>query len=100
MRPILGKTKWWEKKAKENLETKKHYKAWCVIKRVKNFQHDINKWEGVYSYEYVAVGRSNAPEYYDPARGKLRKATHVDHLTRAEAIAMAKMLNFVGEVEE
>lgn len=99
MRPILGKTKWWEKKAKENLETKKHYKNWCVIKRIKSAQHDVNKWEPDYYYEYLAVARSNAPEYYH-VTGKLKKSTHVDNLTQAEAVAMAKMLNFVGEIDE
>lgn len=97
MRPLK---KWWEKKAKENLETKKHYKQWCVIARIKNVRHDPNKWEGVYEYEYLPVVRSNAPEYYDPETGKLTKSVRVDNLTQAEAYAMAKMLNFVGEVEE
>ena len=97
MRPLK---KWWEKKAKENLEIKKHYKSWCVIKRITSVRHDPNKWESAYDYEYVPLVRGNAPEYYDPERGRLRKAVHVDNLTQAEAIAMAKMLNFVGEVEE
>jgi hypothetical protein len=94
---MWGKKKWWETKTKENQTDDRHYKPWCVIKRVKNFQHDINKWEGVYSYEYVAVGRSNAPEYYDPQTMKLVKSVYVDNLTKAEAIAMAKMLNFVAD---
>lgn len=97
MRPMK---KWWEKKAHENLEVKKHYKDWCVIKRMTNMRHVPNKWEAEYDYEYVASARSNALEWYDPTTGKLTKSTHVDNLTRAEAIAMAKMLNFVGEVDE
>ena len=71
MRPILGKTKWWEKKAKENLETKKHYKAWCVIARIKNMRHVPTKWRIEYEYEYVAVTRGNAPEYYDHNTGNV-----------------------------
>ena len=97
MRPLK---KWWEKKAHENLETKQHYKDWCVIRRVTNVRHDPNRWEASYDYEYLAVSRGNAPEYYDNTRGKIRKSTHVDNLTQAEAVAMAKMLNFVGEVDE
>lgn len=102
MRPILGKTKWWEKKPKENQTDNKHYKSWCVIARIKNIRHVPSKWGAEYEYEYMAVTRSNAPEYYDPERGKLRKALKVDHLTKAEAIAMAKMLNFThaGEFYE
>ena len=94
MRPLK---KWWEKKSVDNAKSNSHYKNWCVIKRVKNFQHDINKWEGVYSYEYVAVGRSNAPEWYDPQTMKIVKSVYIDNLTKAEAIAMAKMLNFVAD---
>lgn len=97
MRPLK---KWWEKKAHENLEVKRHYKDWCVIRRVTYVHHNVNKWKADYEYEYLAVVRSNAPEYYDPNTGKIRKSAHVDNLTQAEAIAMAKMLNFVGEVEE
>lgn len=97
MRPMK---KWWEKKAHENLEAKKHYKAWCVIRRVTYMHHNINKWEPDFEYEYVATARSNAPEWYDPTTDKLTRSAHVDNLTQAEAIAMAKMLNFVGEVEE
>lgn len=99
MRPLK---KWWEKKAKENLEVKQHYKNWCVIKRVKSVLRNHTKWEPdyEYEYEYLAIVRGNAPEYYDNETGKIRKSTHVDNLTQAEAIALAKMLNFVGEVEQ
>jgi len=97
MRPLK---KWWEKKAKKNLATKKHYKAWCVIRRVKSVRQNPQKWEPDYEYEYLAVGRSNAPEYYDNTTGKIVKSAHVDNLTKEEAYAMAKMLNFVGEVEQ
>ena len=99
MRPLK---KWWEKKAHENLEVKQHYKSWCVIRRVTNVRYDTNKWVSNYDYdyEYLAIVRSNAPEYYDNETGKIRKSTHVDNLTQAEAIAMAKMLNFVGEIDE
>lgn len=97
MKPLK---KWWEKKSVDNAKSNSHYKNWCVIRRISNLRHDPNKWISAFEYEYVAVVRSNAPQYYEPATGMFNDSVHVDKLTKEEAFAMAKMLNFVGEVEE
>jgi hypothetical protein len=100
MRPMLGKTKWWEKKAIENKADSKHYKTWCVIERITNMRHVQNKWEAEFDVEYVAVAWDNVPAVVDFTTNMFVKRPHIGNLTREEAVAMAKMLNFVGKVEE
>ena len=86
---------WWQKKAKENQADKSHYKNWCVIKVVVRRLHDPNTWNVRYIEEYRAVGKGNAPQYYDNETGKLKKDIEIDNLTKHEAIACAKGLNFL-----
>lgn len=86
---------WWQKKATDNNQPdKSHYKNWCVIKVAVAYRHDPTKWAGVYTYQYRAVGKVNAPQYYDPETGKLTRGVEVDNLTKQEAYAVAKGLNF------
>ena len=99
MKPMLGKPKWWERKTVENAKFKSHYKAWCVIRQMNNMR--VTRSGGFeFEWKYVAIGKCNVPEYYDSETMKLKQAIHVDNLTQAEAVAMAKMLNFVGKDEE
>ena len=95
MRPMLGKTKWWEKKAVENKAESKHYKTWCVIKKAKFAPNTLD-----IHIVYKAVSWDNVPEVVDRETGRFTKQFHIKDLTRAEAVAMAKMLNYVGEVIE
>ncbi|NCX56649.1 MAG: hypothetical protein EBW87_05565 [Burkholderiaceae bacterium] len=97
MKPMLGKAKWWEKKTVENAKFKSHYKAWCVIERVSGMRP--TKDGLLFDIEYVAVGKCNVPQYYDPETMTFKQGIHVDNLTKEEAFAMAKMLNFVGKDE-
>jgi hypothetical protein len=90
--------KWWEKKSVENAKSKSHYKNWCVIRRVNNMR--ATRSGGFeFEWQYVAVSKWNVPERYDVESNQFKQAIHVDKLTKEEAFAMAKMLNFVGEVE-
>jgi hypothetical protein len=89
------KKPWWSKKADENKGLNTHRKDWCVIKVATGFKPDINTWEGIYFYEYRAVAKSNAPKWYDPARGKYEANIEVDNLTKHEAHCVAKGLNFL-----
>ena len=86
---------WWVKKAKDLQADKPHYKNWCVIKVAVAYRHDPSRWSGVYTYQYRAVGKANAPQYYDPETGKLTRGVEVDNLTKQEAYACAKGLNFL-----
>jgi hypothetical protein len=98
MKPMLGKPKWWERKTVENAKFKSHYKAWCVIRRANmRLVSGSGFW---FEYKYVAVSKWNVPERYDVESKQFKQVIHVDKLTKEEAVAMAKMLNFVGEVEE
>ena len=91
------KKPWWVKKSVERSEEKTHYKNWCVIKVAVETKYDANKWSPVVTYKHKALVKSNAPEYYDPNTGKLKKVTVLDNLTQAEAIACAKGLDFFEE---
>lgn len=93
MRPMLGKTKWWEKKAVENKAESKHYKTWCVIKKLTHSPNTFNL-----HVVYKAVAWDNVPDLVDRETGRLTKRPYIKDLTRAEAVAMAKMLNFTEEV--
>lgn len=87
---------WWQKKAKDNNEAEKsHYKNWCVIKVVVGYKATQKFGEFIYNYQYRAVGKSNAPQYYDNETGKLTKDIEVDNLTKHEAHCVAKGLNFL-----
>ena len=87
---------WWQRKATDNQTDPSHRKTWCVIKLTGFLRQDINgRVIGVDPARYVAVGKSNAPQYYDPTTGKLKKAIEVNNLTKQEAIACAKGLNFL-----
>ena len=92
MRPMLGKKKWWEKKAVENKAESKHYKNWCVIRHLRHSPNTFNL-----HVVYKAVAWDNVPESIDLDTGRYVKQPHIKDLTRAEAVAMAKMLNFVEE---
>jgi hypothetical protein len=54
----------------------------------------------LFDVEYVAVGKCNVPQHYDVQSNQFIQVIHVDKLTKEEAFAMAKMLNFVGKDEE
>ena len=86
---------WWVKKAKDLQADKTHYKNWCVIKVLVSKVNNTHGWSVHYTEEYRAVGRMNAPQYYDPETGKLTKSVEVDNLTKHEAICVAKGLNFL-----
>ena len=89
---------WWQSKANDNegkhVKDLPYAKNWCVIKVAVGYRHLPNQWDPVYTYQYKAVGRANAPQFYDPETGKLKKYTEMDNLTKQEAIACAKGLNF------
>lgn len=85
---------WWQRKSKDNQTDKSHYKDWCVIKVAVGFRHVPHQWDAVYMYKYKACARLNAPQHFDEF-GKLRKAIEVDNLTKHEAHAVAKGLNFL-----
>ena len=53
-----------------------------------------NSWMPEAVYEHRAVGRANAPQYWNEERQKFETSAVVDHLTKQEAIAVAKGLNF------
>lgn len=96
------KQPWWVKKAKERKEEKTHYKNWCVIKLHvghKPFVVIGGSFVADAIYEYRAVGRMNAPQYFDPETGKLKKSIEVDNLTKHEAYCVAKGLNFLDDGE-
>jgi hypothetical protein len=89
---------WWVKKAKDLQADKTHYKNWCVIKVVVGYgdiRTTLNGLEADAIFKYRAVGRMNAPQYYDDETGKLKKSIEVDNLTKHEAICVAKGLNFL-----
>jgi hypothetical protein len=89
------KKPWWQKKAKDNNEAENsHYKSWCVIKVAVGYRHDVNSWSAVYTFEYKAVAKINAPMMYDE-KNKLKKQIEVDNLTKHEAHCVAKGLNFL-----
>lgn len=90
---MWGKKKWWETKAIENKAESKHYKTWCVIKQMKYSPNML-----VINIVYKAVSWDNVPESIDLDTGRYVKQPHIKDLTRAEAVAMAKMLNFTEEV--
>ena len=87
---------WWQKKAGDNegkhAKDLPYAKNWCVIK-VARLHYGLHNWNHEVYYTYRAVGRSNAPQYYDD-HGKLKKSIEVDNLTKHEAICVAKGLNF------
>ena len=90
---MWGKKKWWETKAIENKAESKHYKTWCVIKQMRSCPNTL-----VINIVYKAVAWDNVPEVVDRETGRFTKQFHIKDLTRAEAVAMAKMLNFTEEV--
>jgi hypothetical protein len=85
---------WRSKKAEDNQGFKTHYKDWCVIKVAVGYRHDVNSWNAVYTFEYRAVAKINAPMMYDE-NNKLKKQIEVDNLTKHEAHCVAKGLNFL-----
>lgn len=89
---MWGKKKWWETKAIENKAESKHYKTWCVVKQAR---YSPNM--GLHIV-YKASSWDNVPDLVDRETGRLTKRPHIKDLTRAEAVAMAKMLNFTEEV--
>lgn len=91
-----SKQPWWSKKAKENQTDKSHYKDWCVIRVAVGFRHLPNQWDAVYTFQYKAVAKLNAPLMYD-ANGKIGKPIEVDNLTKHEAHCVAKGLNFLDK---
>ena len=91
-----NKQPWWSKKSKENQTDHSHYKDWCVIKVSVGYRHDVNSWSPVYTFEYRAVAKINAPTMYD-ATGKIGKCIEVDNLTKHEAHCVAKGLNFLDK---
>ena len=76
---------WWQKKAKTNQGKRSpDAKTWCVIK-VMNLVYDPNKWNGGVLTVYKAVGRMNAPKWFDPLTGESINSIEVDNLTKHEA---------------
>lgn len=89
-----NKQPWWSKKSKENQTDNSVRKNWCVIKVAVGFRRLPNQWDVVYTFQYKAVGRANAPTIYT-AEGKMQQAIEVDNLTKHEAHCVAKGLNFL-----
>ena len=85
---------WWVKKAKDLQADKPHYKNWCVIRVHVGYAYISNTVGDHPIFSYRAVGKSNAPLYYDE-HGKLKKSIEVDNLTKQEAYEVAKGLNFL-----
>jgi len=92
------KKPWWQRKAGEN--EGKHAKDlpyarnWCVIKVHVGHRYSLNQFDYKAVYQHKAVGRSNAPQYWNEERQKYESSAVMDYLTKAEAIACAKGLNF------
>lgn len=92
------KKPWWQKKAKEH--EGKHAKdvpyarSWCVIKVHGGYRQLPNQWLNEAIYVHKAVVRSNAPQYWNEERQKYVSSAVIDYLTKAEAHACAKGLNF------
>ena len=90
------KKSWWAKKAEENKGSNTHRKNWCVVKVAKGYgNYNLNTWGMDIIYEYKAASRSNAPKWYDPAKGRYEANIEVDNLTKHEAHCVAKGLNFL-----
>ena len=88
---------WWSRKAKDNNPAENsHYKNWCVIKVHTGHRNNLNTWGYEAVYQYKAIGRSNAPMYYDE-HNKLQKRIEVDNLTKHEAHCVARGLNFLDK---
>lgn len=85
---------WWQRKSTENQTDNAVKKTWCVVRVAVGFRHDPNKWEPVYTFQYKAVAKLNAPLMYD-SEGKIGKPIEVDNLTKHEAHVVAKGLNFL-----
>ena len=92
------KKPWWQKPKGDPRKAvdREYAKNWCVIKVAVGYRHDVNSWSAVYTFEYKAVAKLNAPMMYD-AEGKMHKAIEVDHLTKHEAHCVAKGLNFLDK---
>lgn len=86
------KKPWWQRKSKENQTDKTHYKDWCVI-HIARFENRLNTFAPVIVIEYKACPKLNVPVIYN-AEGKLEECVSVSNLTKAEAYAVAKGLNF------
>jgi len=88
---------WWQRKAGEN--EGKHAKDlpyannWCVVK-VGRFEHRIQNFHPIFVVTYKPCLRINAPQIFTP-QGKIEKQIEVDYLTKHEAYAVAKGLNFL-----
>ena len=88
------KKPWWEKRRKDNQTNNSVTKNWCVIKVATSYRENLNTWELDYTYQYKAVGRSNAPVYWT-AEGKAVSSAVMENLTKQEAYECAKGLNFL-----
>lgn len=87
------KKPWWQKKARDNQANTNPKKTWCVIKVAVGYVYNPNTWGNEYTYQYKAVGRSNAPVYWT-AEGKAVSSAVMENLTKQEAYECAKGLNF------
>lgn len=92
------KQPWWQKAAKEGKQRKQppnpYAKSWCVIKIVGSVAY-VNGQLTIVGVVYKPCPRLNAPQYYNPKTAKLERSIEVDNLTKHEAHAVAKGLNFL-----
>ena len=96
------KKPWWQQKAKKHegkhAKNAPYARSWCVAKVAKQYgNYNLNTWGIDVIYEYKALVRSNAPQYWNEARQKFETSAVMDYLTKPEAIACAKGLNFLDE---
>lgn len=86
---------WWQKKSKKNQTDTAVKKSWCVVRVAVGVKITLMHGEFIYTFKYVAVGKSNAPQFYNPETGKMEKCIEVNNLTKHEAYCVAKGLNFL-----
>lgn len=91
------KKPWWQqpKGASRKSPDRQYAKNWCVIEMME-MRHELHSFTPTIIHFYKPCAMLNAPKWFT-AEGTVKDSIVIKNLTKAEAVACAKGLNFFEE---